>query len=109
MTKQLVPFTEGENITFPGCVREGGLLAALLYLPEDYARYFGGGAEDYKDYLLERHFFLRDVQFGGEFVRVVTVPFLREEFLKSGLPDTPEGHLTWALKVAKNPEKLLKL
>ncbi|RDV80734.1 hypothetical protein [Ammonifex thiophilus] len=107
MTRQLTPFTEGENLTFPGCAREGDLLAALLYFPEDYARYFGGSVEDYKDYLLERHFFLGDV--GGEFVRVVTVPFLREEFLKSGLPDTPESHLTWALKAAKNPEKLLKL
>ncbi|ACX51865.1 hypothetical protein Adeg_0718 [Ammonifex degensii KC4] len=106
MTGQLMRFTEGENVAFPGCAREGNLLATLLYFPEDYARHFGG---DYEDYLIERHFFLRDVYGSGEPVRVVTVPFLREEFLKSGLPDTPEGHVTWALRAAKNPEKLLKL
>ncbi|WP_353928702.1 hypothetical protein [Desulfofundulus kuznetsovii] len=66
--------------------------------------------DDYKDYLLNRHYFLEELR-ENEAVRVIHVPFDRERYVK-WLQDNPhwedgaEARSAWALEVAKDPAAL---
>ncbi|SHE99418.1 hypothetical protein SAMN02745218_01242 [Desulfofundulus australicus DSM 11792] len=86
------------------------MVAAAIYLPHDYIAMFSQGMDDYKDYLLNRHYFLEELR-ENEAVRVIHVPFDRERYVK-WLQDNPywkdgaEARSAWALEVAKNPAAL---
>ncbi|MGB9803687.1 MAG: hypothetical protein ACPLUI_07730, partial [Desulfofundulus sp.] len=71
---------------------------------------FSRGIEEYKDYLINRHYFLEELK-ENEAVRVVHVPFDRELYSR-WLRDNPhwedgaEARSAWALEVAKDPAAL---
>ncbi|HOV78807.1 MAG TPA: hypothetical protein PK728_01755 [Bacillota bacterium] len=96
---------------FPGVAREGSLVAATVYFPEDYP----GGLE-YKDYLLEWQDFLAELIY-SDAVRVISVPFSRgsfERWLESNpcwkkAGSATKAHSAWALEVVKNPQALADL
>lgn len=99
---------------FPGVARKDNLVAAAVYQLEDYAKYFGGGVEEYKDYLLSRHLFLAELFGESGPLRVVHVPFDAGEFLSwleanKVWRDDPEGHSAWALDVAEDTATMLRL
>lgn len=85
-------------------------MAAAVYQPDDYMVMFSRGIEDYKDYLLNRHYFLEELK-ENEAVRVIHVSFDRERYSR-WLQDNPhwedgaEARSAWALEVAKNPTVL---
>ena len=96
---------------FPGIAREGNLVAATVYFPEDYP-----GKLEYGDYLLERHDYLSELIY-SDAVRVISVPFSRgsfERWLESNpcwkkADSATKAHSAWALDVAKSPQTLADL
>ncbi|SHF15276.1 hypothetical protein SAMN02745133_01939 [Desulforamulus putei DSM 12395] len=80
----------------------------LIYPFKDYKKYFGGNIEDYKDYLVNRHFHRE--HFEEEPVRIIDVPFVFEEYRKwnKGI-DTVDAHRRWALKMAEDTDSMEKL
>ncbi|NHM26251.1 hypothetical protein G7K71_04405 [Desulfofundulus sp. TPOSR] len=89
------------------------MVAAGIYLPEDYTAMFAQGIEDYKDYLLRRYNFLQELT-EKEAVRIVQVPFDREWYVKwlrnnPHWEDGAEARSAWALEMAKNPAALEKV
>lgn len=92
----------------PGIIQKDNLVAMLIYPFKDYKKYFGGNIEDYKDYLVNRHFHRE--HFEEEPVRIIDVPFVFEEYRKwnKGI-DTVDAHRRWALKMAEDTNSMEKL
>ena len=100
---------------FPGAALRDSLLAVAVYGPGDWARVFGGDPDGYQDYLIRQEEFVRSA-YRGRFgpVRVVRVPFVREEFeawllRHPGLADCPDAHAAWVLEVAADPARVAAL
>lgn len=96
-----------------GVARDGNIIAATFYMPEDYVQMFGKTIEEYKDYLLERHIYLEEM-IDTEPVKVTHVPFDPGDYARwleenSFWRDSSEARSAWALEKAKNPAALRAL
>ena len=96
-----------------GVAREGNVVAAAYYMPEDYGRLFGKGLEEYKDYLIERQDFLEGIK-NTEAVKIIHVPFDPDDYKewfkkKVAWLDGSEARSAWALEKARDPAALREL
>lgn len=96
-----------------GVAREGNVVAAAYYTPEDYGRLFGKGLDEYKDYLIERQDFLDGIK-NTEAVKIIHVPFDPDDYKewfkkKVAWLDGSEARSAWALEKAKDPAALRAL
>lgn len=86
---------------FSGIVIRNNLVAATIYFWEDFKTIFNtDDIEVYKDYLLQRDHFLKDLAYTP--VRIIDVPFDLKRFEQS----QKRTHNEWAWEVANTPEQL---
>lgn len=109
---EVVALVERERGVFPGAARCGDLVGVCMYGFDEWARFFGGDAEAYRDYLIEQARFVAGERSRGR--RVVRVPFVEPEFgawlaSRSGVEAGPEAHGEWAVEVASDPDALRRV